>query len=189
MEILPFEWLTFRNPFGFISKVREVSAKLQIKPEWLMLVIWVESRFDSQAINPVSNAFGLIQCLPSTLARLGYSLAQVKGKYGEWQLEHLVLPYLKPYIGKMNCAYDVYLAIFSPVCLGKSDGYVIALEHEKAYRGNKVLDTFYGDHDGKLEVIDVKCFFKQSITKSIKLHKKDRKYASKIPILYEPSLY
>ena len=88
-----------------------------------------------------SNAFGLIQCLPSTLARLGYTLAQVKGKYGEWQLEHLVLPYLKPYVGKMNCAYDVYLAIFSPVCLGKSDGYVIALEHEKAYRGNLLFSV------------------------------------------------
>jgi soluble lytic murein transglycosylase-like protein len=58
MEILPFEWLTFRNPFGFISKVREVSAKLQIKPEWLMLLIWVESRFDSQAINPVAMPLG-----------------------------------------------------------------------------------------------------------------------------------
>jgi hypothetical protein len=110
-----------------------------------------------------SNAFGLIQCLPSTLARLGYSLDQVKGKYGEWQLEHLVLPYLKPYVGKMNSAYDVYLAIFSPVCLGKNDGYVIALEHEKAYRGNKVLDTVYGDHDGKLEVIDVKCFLSNQL--------------------------
>ncbi|NBA78943.1 transglycosylase SLT domain-containing protein, partial [Emticicia sp. ODNR4P] len=65
--MLPFEWLTYRNPYGYISKVREVAQRLKIKPEWLMLVIWVESKHSSQAENKLSEAFGLIQCLPSTL--------------------------------------------------------------------------------------------------------------------------
>ncbi len=187
--MLPFEWLTYRNPYGYISKVREIAQRLKIKPEWLMMVIWVESKHSSQAENKLSEAFGLIQCLPSTLRRLGYSLGQVRGKFGEWQLEHLVYPYLKPYIGKMNSAYDVYLAIFHPAALGKSDGYVIAYEREKAYKYNKVLDTVYGDRDGKLEVLDVKFFFKKSVQNAVKLHKKLPEYKDKIPFGYELSLY
>ncbi|NBB32016.1 transglycosylase SLT domain-containing protein, partial [Cellulophaga sp. BC115SP] len=179
--MLPFEWLTYRNPYGYISKVRDVAQRLKIKPEWLMMVIWVESKHSSQAENKLSEAFGLIQCLPSTLRRLGYSLGQVRGKFGEWQLEHLVYPYLKPYIGKMNSAYDVYLAIFHPAALGKGDGYVIAYEREKAYQYNKVLDTVYGDRDGKLEVLDVKFFFKKSVQNAVKLHKKLPEYKDKIP--------
>ena len=89
----------------------------------------------------------------------------------------------------MNSAYDVYLAIFHPAALGKGDGYVIAYEREKAYKYNKVLDTVYGDRDGKLEVLDVKFFFKKSVQNAVKLHKKLPEYKDKIPFGYELSLY
>lgn len=187
--MLPFEWIINIKPYQFICKIREVSDKLGISPSWLMMVIWVECRFNSQAVNKYSGAFGLIQFLPSTLAGLGYSIHEVKGKYGVWQLENLVLPYLLKYRGKMNSAYDVYLAVFYPLALGKRDDYVLAYEHEKAYRYNKILDTVYGDRDGRLEVMDVKQFFRISVRNSLRNMQKDRRLKDKIPVDYELNFY
>ena len=47
---------------AFAKKVQEVSARLEIPPEWLMAVMYVESKFDASVVNyKGSGAVGLIQ--------------------------------------------------------------------------------------------------------------------------------
>jgi hypothetical protein len=89
----------------------------------------------------------------------------------------------------MHSAYDVYLAVFYPRALNKRDDFVIAYEHEKAYKYNQILDTVFGDNDGVLEVLDVKYFFRQRVLKAIKAHRKNPKYKGRIPVDYELGFY
>lgn len=186
--MMPFEWVLQREPYAFISKLKLISEKLGIKPEWLMMVFWVECEFNTQIRNPSSGAIGLIQFLPSTLVSLGYRVQNLIGRYGVWQLD-LVYKYLLPYSGRMDSAYDVYLAVFCPKALNKRDDFVISYEGEKAYRYNEILDTVYGDNDGILEVFDVKQFFRSRVIKAIKAHRKNPKYKNRIPINYELGFY
>jgi hypothetical protein len=186
--MLPFEWVLQREPYAFISKLKLICEKLQINPAWLMMVFWVECEFNTQIRNPHSGAIGLIQFLPSTLVSLGFRTSQLIGRYGVWQLD-LVYKYLAPYTGRMHSAYDVYLAVFYPRALNKRDDFVIAYEHEKAYKYNQILDTVFGDNDGVLEVLDVKYFFRQRVLKAIKAHRKNPKYKGRIPVDYELGFY
>ena len=51
----------------FEQKVRKISKKLGIAPEWLMAVMHSESRFDASVANfKGSGATGLIQFMPTT---------------------------------------------------------------------------------------------------------------------------
>lgn len=56
------------NPEEFISKLVNISNSLQINPNWLMLVIWKESRFNPKIQNSKTNATGLIQWMPNCLS-------------------------------------------------------------------------------------------------------------------------
>lgn len=187
--MLRFSWLQFKQGDAFSKKVIEISARLEITPDSLMDTIWVESQFNRLAENRDSGAFGLIQCLRSTLTRLGLKKEDIERMSGTEQLEKVVYPYLRPYKGRMIHPIDTYLAVFYPRALGKSDNYVIAKEGENAYRWNKIIDLKYGDKDGKLEIIDVKCYMNTRIKKAIHTHKNDPRFKNKIPLNYEPSLY
>lgn len=64
---------------AFESKVREVSRKLNIPPEWLMAVMHSELKFDASVSNyKGSGATGLIQFMPATAKEFGISVAQLK---------------------------------------------------------------------------------------------------------------
>ena len=49
------------NKKEFALKVTDICNQLNIKPEWLMFVMWFESRLNPQAVNPISGSTGLIQ--------------------------------------------------------------------------------------------------------------------------------
>jgi hypothetical protein len=184
-----FEWLNFREGRAFIDKIVSVSTRLGIHPDSLMAVLWIESEFNRKAVNPISGAFGLIQCLPSTLRGLGLTRWQVERMSGTEQLEKVVYPYLKPYAGKMHRPIDVYLAVFYPLAVGENDNYLIAKSGQTAYRWNKLIDTRYGDDDGRLEVFDIRFYLNTRIWQAVRRHRKDARFKFKICDCYEPNLF
>ena len=143
------------NKDAFIAKVISISQKLGIEPEWLMQVFVNESGVNHQAVNPITNATGLIQFMPNTAISLGTTVAALKAMTNVQQLDY-VYKYLAPYTGKMQSYIDVYFTVFFPLAIGKPDDWVFqtsALTASKIATQNPVFDL---NKDGKLTVAEVR---------------------------------
>lgn len=184
-----FSWIPFREGEKFVRKIEEISNRLYIHPDAMMATLWIESQFNKLAENRQSGAFGLNQCLPSTLRGLGLNKAIVSKMTGTQQLERVVYPYFEPYRGKMIRPVDVYLANFYPVAMGKTDSYIIAKEGQNAYRFNSIIDTGFGDNDGRLEVFDVRHYLNNRIWNAVRNHRKNKVYRNLISPCFEPYLF
>ena len=75
---LLFEEKVTRNRATFIAKVKSISAKLLIEPDWLMAVMYKESGINEKAVNPNGGATGLIQFMPTTAKSLGTTTAALR---------------------------------------------------------------------------------------------------------------
>ena len=65
------------NKAEFCAKLQSICNKLQISPEWLLAVMYIESRINPYAVNKYTNATGLIQFMPSTAKSLGTTTAEL----------------------------------------------------------------------------------------------------------------
>jgi hypothetical protein len=131
------------NKEAFLSKVKAVATALKVKADWLMMIMYIESRINPSAVNSVSNATGLIQFMPNTAISLGTTVAKLKAMSNVDQLEY-VQKYYAPLVGRMNSFYDMYLSTFFPVAIGKPDDYVFqtkSLPASLIAKQNSALDT------------------------------------------------
>lgn len=124
------------NRQEFVTKVVKICDELRISPDWLMFVMWFESRLNPQAVNPISGATGLIQFMPSTARSLGTNTAVLKRMNNVQQLDY-VLAYLRPYKGRMKTWVDVYLAVFYPRAMGNPN---FVITSDIIARQNKIFD-------------------------------------------------
>lgn len=149
----------------FITKVKEVSARLKIDPSWLMIVMSAETgnTFSPSIRNASSGATGLIQFLKDTAIDLGTTTDQLARMSATAQLDY-VEKYLKTYTGRMTDVYNVYLAIFSPKYIGKPDAQKVFVKGTKAYTQNIGLDR---NKDGIITVADIKAFVSKRIPSGI----------------------
>lgn len=141
----------------FIKKVKEISERLQISPNWLMAIMSFESAntFSPSIRNKSTNAVGLIQFMPSTAISLGTSTEQLSKMSALEQLNY-VEKYLQPYKGKMKSYIDTYFSVFFPLAIGKPDDWVLqakGLSANKIASQNKGLDV---NKDGVITVKEVK---------------------------------
>jgi len=130
------------NRAEFIAKVNNICTELRIEANWLMFVMWFESKLNPQAVNPISGATGLIQFMPSTARSLGTTTAVLKHMSNVQQLDY-VLAYLRPYKGRMKRWIDVYLAVFYPKAMGDPNFVItsdIVAKQNKIFDLNKDLD-------------------------------------------------
>ena len=130
------------NREEFTEKVAIICSQLNIKPSWLMFVMWFESRLNPQAVNPISGSTGLIQFMPSTARGLGTTTDVLKRMSNVQQLDY-VLAYLRPYKGRMKTWVDVYLAVFYPKAMGNPNFVItsdIVAKQNKIFDLNKDLD-------------------------------------------------
>lgn len=145
------------NRTAFEQKVKQIASRLGINPDWLMIVMYAESRLNHLAENPNSSATGLIQFLSKTLLQLGISKPQLLSMTNVQQLDYVekyfVMQGLK---GKMKSVYDVCFGVFLPKYVGASDSTVIANAGTDTYNANRGMDT---DGDSKLTVADVKRWY------------------------------
>lgn len=147
-----------QNKIAFEKRVIEIATNLGIKADWLMVVMWAESKLNHLASNPNSSAFGLIQFMDSTMVSLGtnrYALATMSNVKQLDYVEKYFISIGKK--GKMNNIYDVYFAVFYPRFVGAADG---VLFPQSVYNANKGMDI---SKDGKLSVLDVKKWFAKYI--------------------------
>jgi len=156
-----FEEYVKENKEEFIEKVIKISNELGIDPNWLMFVMWFESRLKANAINPKSMAAGLIQFMPSTAKALGTSTDGLLKMSNVEQLD-FVYKYLKRYNGRMKTWVDVYLAVFYPAAIGKPD-YVIT--KDIVAKQNKIFDL---NKDLDISVKEIETVLRRQIPKKYK---------------------
>lgn len=142
-------------PETFEAKVRKVAAMLKVQPEWLMAVMYSESRFNAQAENfRGSGAVGLIQFMPATAREMGTSTAALSRMTHEEQLDW-VYAYMEGYrkkYGDYKSLCDFYLGILYPRARTGDMCYVLYESPSKAYKQNSGLDE---DKDGRVTVGDI----------------------------------
>lgn len=140
---------------AFETKVREVAQRLNVEPEWLMAVMFSESRFDAAAVNHKgSGAVGLIQFMPTTAVDMNVSLSKISNMTHVEQLEY-VYRYLEGVRGKygdFKSLTQLYLAILYPKALTGDYCYTLYAKPSQAYKQNAGLDE---DKDGRVTVSDV----------------------------------
>jgi len=107
------------NKDAFIAKVREISKKLQIEPDWLMAAMWIESGIKADAINEIG-CVGLIQFCPVTYSESwGLTQSYLANLSNVEQLDY-VYKYIKAqnkafHDGKKIKSYpDLHALIFFP---------------------------------------------------------------------------
>jgi len=139
----------------FEDKVRKVSKKLSIPPEWLMSVMYSESKFDASVSNVKgSGATGLIQWMPSTAKDFDITVAKLRNLNHNEQLD-FVYKYMnrvrKKY-GQFKNLTEVYLAILYPKAIGEDFCYTLYASPSKSYTMNTILDE---NKDGRVTVKDI----------------------------------
>jgi hypothetical protein len=152
---------SYRN--DFVKKVREVSTRLDIDPNWLMAIMYWESASTfSPSIQNSIGATGLIQFIPSTAIGLGTTTTALKNMSAVDQLDY-VEKYLKVYKGKIKSYIDTYFAIFFPLAIGKPDDWVLqgtGISASLIARQNPAFDV---NKDGKVQVWEVKKIMLQKL--------------------------
>ncbi len=139
----------------FEKKVRAVSRSIGIPPEWLMAVIYSESKFDASAINTQGNgATGLIQWKPATAQGLGVTTEILRNLNHEQQLDY-VEAYLKAMQkehGEFKTLTDLYTAVQFPSATGEDYCYTLYKKSEKEYSTHEILDS---NKDGRITLKDI----------------------------------
>ena len=133
------------NRENFLIKVQKTACELGIDANWLMFVMYFESRLKPQAVNPISGATGLIQFMPRTAEALGTTTDLLYRMTVVQQLDY-VKDYFKPYAKKVTTLEDMYMAILYPSAIGLSNDASI-FRKEIQYRQNAKLDW---NNDGKI---------------------------------------
>ncbi|MEO0900061.1 MAG: transglycosylase SLT domain-containing protein [Bacteroidota bacterium] len=143
------------NPVQFEGKVREVAKRLGIPPEWLMAVMYSESKFDAAVRNfKGSGATGLIQFMPATASEMGASLSQIGSTDHVQQMEYVYqyLQTVRERYGNYKSLTDLYLGILYPKAINQDPCYTLYARPSKSYKQNSGLDE---NKDGRVSVSDI----------------------------------
>jgi len=140
---------------AFSDKVHDVAYQLGVPAEWLMAVMYAESKFDASVYNyKGSGAVGLIQFMPSTAISLNTTSAQLSRMNHLDQLDYvyLYLEQVRNRYGDYVSLPDLYLAILYPKARGKAMCHTLFVRSSKSYRQNSGLDE---DRDGRITISDI----------------------------------
>ena len=162
----------------FERVLRNICSTLGINPNWLMMVMWSESRLNAQAVNKqpgdtdnaqvraANRATGLIQFMPDTALNLGTT---TKALYAMNAIDQLgyVYKYFKPWAGRIKSYFDLYLVTFFPDAVGRPDDYILQTKKLSASTIAKQNPFFDVNKDGKLTVGEIKRRMYESIPKAI----------------------
>lgn len=147
----------------FSSKISEESKKalkdLQQEFGWtddqldyLIACMAFESNLNPKAVNKYSGAVGLIQFMPSICKAYGTTTMEMLGRSFVGQIPY-VKKHFQPYYKRTKTLSDMYMAIFMPSFIGKSEESVIFDKTTKpiSYNQNKGLDI---NKDGKITKLE-----------------------------------
>jgi hypothetical protein len=147
---------------AFQAKAQQVANNLGVSLDDLIGIMNHESGLNPGAVNPYTNATGLIQFMPNTARNMGTSVEALKNMSAIDQLDY-VERFYKPIAGKAKDIGDLYMFTFLPAAIGKPDNFVIGasgstnkifgINQNALYKQNK---TFDADKKGYYTVGDVK---------------------------------
>ena len=153
MSLLHIDKVT-SNRAEFEAKVIKGSKELGFDPNWLMAVMNNESGLNHQAVNPITNATGLIQFMPATAMGLGVTVDMLKRMTNVQQLDY-VFKYLRAYRFKIWNYIDLYFAVFFPLAIGKQSDWVFKASNLAASVIARQNPAFDLNKDGVLTVREV----------------------------------
>lgn len=140
----------------FEERVREISGMLNIPPEWLMAVMYAESKFDAAIVNlKGSGAVGLIQFMPETaINELNVTPERLKRMNPLQQLEYvyIYLQTVRERYGEYKSLPDLYLGVLYPKARNQDECFTLYGKPSEAYRQNAGLDE---NHDGRVTISDI----------------------------------
>jgi hypothetical protein len=153
---------------AFAQKVTAIATWLQIAPNWLMQVMYAESKLNATAQNRQQGrliAAGLLQWTkasgvpgaPASMLPLNH-LQQL-----DW-----VKRYFAPYRGKMHSYFDVYLVTFFPAGVGKADDYVFATKNLSAALIAKQNPAVNSNKDGRITMKEFKQYVWNSTPEGVR---------------------
>ncbi|MEL6256945.1 MAG: transglycosylase SLT domain-containing protein [Bacteroidota bacterium] len=161
----------------FEAGVKDVAKKLDIAPEWLMAVMYMESRFNPAIENHRgSGAVGLIQFMVPTVREINMRMGKrlymkdIQNMSAVQQLE-LVENYLQTVRkrrGEINSLTDLYLAVLYPKAIGRSFDYKLFSKPSRRYRQNSGLDM---NKDGIVSVLDIDIRMKKMFPTAYEIQK------------------
>lgn len=141
------------------KKLRNIANELGIKTRWLYKIMWIESRLNPTVVNKESGATGLIQWIPSSAIACGTTTEKLKNMSVLDQLDYVHTYFKLAANGKkINSYTDLYLLVFSPNAVGKSDSYIIGHKNSIIVKQNKGFmnsDSMITKKDIKLIIADV----------------------------------
>jgi hypothetical protein len=143
------------DTWAFAQKVKEIAHSLDVPAEWLMAVMYTESRFNPRAKNlKGSGAVGLIQWMPATAKDFGTTSEELLAMPAETQLEYMFayLQRVKQKYGDFDSLTDFYLAILYPKAISQDYCYSLFSKPARAYKQNAGLDE---NKDGRVTVSDI----------------------------------
>lgn len=160
---------------AFERKVKRICRTLDIPAEWLMAVMFLESRFDASAVNAKgSGATGLLQWTPQEAQALGITSEKLRNTPPNEQLDYALsfLKNIKTKYKSYENLTDLYLAVFYPDALGEDYCYTLYKKGEADYDRYAPLDQ---NNDGRLTVKDIDDRLKTQFTTAYMTDKKETK--------------
>lgn len=140
------------------KKTREIANYLGIKKvSWLYQIFYIESRLNPKVVNTLSGATGLIQWLPKTAIICGTTTDKLRKMTVIEQLDYVKVYFKLALNGKkVNSFLDLYLAVFSPNAIGKSDSFIIGAKNSRVTKLNSSLmnkDSIITKKDIRLRLV------------------------------------
>ncbi len=146
---------TIQDP-DFKKKLEKIASALGVKSSDLLAVMKQESGVNPQAVNPKSNARGLIQFMPDTARLLGTTVDEIYKMDGVQQLDYVYKYFKMTGVGNGTLG-DLYMAVFMPKYIGYDPDTILGQQGAPGFKG-KVYDQNKGldrNKDGKITIADV----------------------------------
>lgn len=155
----------------FLKKLVWIANDIGINPDWLMAIIYFESRFNPTATNKKSGARGFIQWMDKT-SKSNFGISNVDIPTNPLKQLDFVHQYFKKRLeyNKPNTLLDFYLMVLYPKAVNKPGSFKFS---DSAIEGNKRLFGFYKDEKyGTKADLEARLFSNEGIQVFAKLNQK-----------------
>ena len=157
------------NAAAFLARVQQIADTLGVDPDWLMVIMQMESDLNPQAVNQQSGATGLIQFMPATARGLGTSCDALYNMSNTAQLDY-VLAYFKPYAGRLTSITDLYMVTFFPRGLGREDSYTMQTDTISAAKIAAQNPGFDLDKNGAITAGEFRASILRRVPSSVQIN-------------------
>jgi peptidoglycan hydrolase-like protein with peptidoglycan-binding domain len=126
-----FEKIAYNN-YGdeFVNKVKKIGDDIGLDYKIILAIMNFESGINHRAVNPISNATGLIQFMPFTAKSLGTTVGELRNMSAIEQLDYVkkFFNLHRSLIPSIKSPEDAYFLVFYPVAANKDDSFILGSE-------------------------------------------------------------